>query len=141
MPRCNRLLAGGRGISLFYFGFQFRSDGWIWAVTAVRDEILCHFTHNQDTRRYEGMTLPLRSTPAASLRKGDWKLIRFFADHPDGSDRFELYNLAVDPGELHDKTIAEPARFAKLSEILKNHLQDTGAIIPQRNPLSTFIPK
>jgi arylsulfatase A-like enzyme len=101
---------------------------------SARDEIFCHFPHNQDTRRYEGMTLPLRSTPAASLRKGDWKLIRFFADHPDGSDRYELYNLAIDPGELHDKTSAETERFSQLREILEKRLQETEAIIPQRNP-------
>jgi arylsulfatase A-like enzyme len=80
------------------------------------------------------MTLPLRSTPAASLRKGHWKLIRFFADHPDGSDRYELYNLAIDPGELHDKTSAETERFSQLREILEKRLQETEAIIPQRNP-------
>ncbi len=80
------------------------------------------------------MTLPLRSTPAASLRKGDWKLIRFFADQPDGSDRYELYNLAVDLGELHDKTTTDPKRFAELREMLEKRLQETEAIIPQRNP-------
>lgn len=118
MPLSNLRQAGGRGHSLFYFGFQFRSDGRIWTVTAARDKVFCRFPHNQDTRHCEGMTLPLISTPAASLRKGDWKLILFFADHPDGSYRFELYNLAADPGELHNKTIAEPARFAELCEIL-----------------------
>jgi hypothetical protein len=49
MSRCNRLWAGGRGLSLFYFGFQFRSDGWIWTVTAARDEIFCHFPRGHDT--------------------------------------------------------------------------------------------
>jgi hypothetical protein len=58
----------------------------------------------------------------------------FFADHPDGSDRYELYNLAIDPGELHDKTSAETERFSQLREILEKRLQETEAIIPQRNP-------
>ncbi len=115
-------------------GVSFRSI--LEGGKAARDEIFCHFPHNQDTRPYDGMTLPLRSTPAASLRKGDWKLIRFFADQPDGADRFELYNLAVDPGELHDNT-ADPERFSQLREILEKRLQQTGAIIPQRNPAYT----
>ena len=53
----------------------------------ARNEIFCHFPHGH---------------PASSLRQNDWKLIRFYCDNDDQTDRYELYNLADDVGEDHD---------------------------------------
>ena len=62
----------------------------------VRDEIFCHYPHG---------------SPSTSLRQGDWKLIRWWCDNADQSDRYELYNLAADEGEALDLASAEPQRW------------------------------
>lgn len=36
----------------------------------------------------------------AAVRKGDWKIL--FIPKPKGPERWQLYNLAKDPGEVHD---------------------------------------
>ncbi|MGD9645195.1 MAG: sulfatase [Pirellulales bacterium] len=47
--------------------------------------------------------------PSAAIRRGDWKLIHYLKE-----GRTELYDLAADPGELHD--LAE-SRADKVSEL------------------------
>jgi len=54
--------------------------------------------------------------PNTSIRIGEWKLLRFWFDNADGSDRYELYNLAGDIGEAMVTTatgliIGIPAMF------------------------------
>ena len=101
---------------------------------SARDEIFAHFPHRQDTRPYEQMPFPNSPAPATSLRKGDWKIIRFFADGEEGADRFELYNLKEDLGETNDLAGAEPERAAELNTLLDERLEETEAVIPRRNP-------
>ncbi len=100
----------------------------------ARDEILCHFPHRQDTRPYEGMVAPHTGGPAASLRQGDWKIIRFFAEHQDGSDRFELYHLGEDIGQRRDLSGTQPERLTQLRTLLDQRLTEMQAVIPKRNP-------
>ncbi len=85
----------------------------------VRDEIFCHFPHHN---------------PCTSLRKGDWKLIRWYFDQPDGSHRYELYNLAKDEGEENNLAIQETKRVEELSGRMDELLLETEALIPLPNP-------
>ncbi len=68
-------------------------------------------------------------TPGASVRRGDWKLIRFFED-----DHEELYNLAEDIGETVNLAGSAPERRAELSEMLTEWQREIEAIIPEPNP-------
>lgn len=72
--------------------------------------------------------------PAASVRQGDWKLIRYFHDGPHQEDRYELYNLRADLGETKDLAAAQPARVKELAALLENFLKDTKAVVPGANP-------
>jgi arylsulfatase A-like enzyme len=101
---------------------------------SVRDEIYCHFPHLQARGEYERMPAPTPATPASSVRQGDWKLIRFYCDHADRSDRHELYNLTDDPGESHDLAAAQPDRVQQLSVRLDDFLKKTAAVVPIANP-------
>jgi arylsulfatase A-like enzyme len=72
--------------------------------------------------------------PAVSVRKGDWKLIRFFHDGSGQQDRHELYHLKDDLGETTDLAAREPRVVAELSGHIDRFLQDTKALVPGPNP-------
>ncbi|HJO38167.1 MAG: sulfatase [Vicinamibacterales bacterium] len=74
---------------------------------------------------------PWRTTPAAAVRRGNYKLVTFFED-----GRHELYDLADDPGESRDLAAQEPDRTEQLRAALERWWDDTGAWIPaEPNPL------
>lgn len=100
---------------------------------AVRDEVFAHFPH--------GVGHLPGFKPSSSLRKGDWKLIRFYGDAPDGSDRLELYNLEMDIGESRNLARAKPERVRALRARLDALLLDAEAVIPKTNPKWRALPQ
>lgn len=75
------------------------------------------------------------SFPGAWVRQGDMKLIRFF--HGNGgtdNHRYELYNIATDPGETDNIADANPALVATLDALLEAHLVETESLVPIANP-------
>ena len=98
----------------------------------VADRTLCFFPHyDRDL-----------DAPGASVRQGDWKLIRRFCgnlDHkPDQADAYELYNLRDDIGESHNLASARPDKVQELDAALARYLRDTGAVLPVKNPKYDF---
>lgn len=91
----------------------------------AREAIYCHFPHD---------TPASGQRPGTSVRRGDWKLIRLYADHDDGRDRLELYNLRDDPGETRDQSADRPELAAELNRLIDGFLRETEAVIPRRNP-------
>lgn len=63
------------------------------------------------------------------MRKGDWKLIRFFEDGHE-----ELYNLKRDVGETTNLADAEPGKREELSALLTAWAAEIEAIVPEPNP-------
>jgi len=92
---------------------------------APRDTVFCYFPH---------YTPATGALPATWVRRGDWKLIRFFCDNPDQSDRFELYNLKDDIGETRNRAADKPELVQELNGLITGFLKDTGALEPTRNP-------
>ena len=68
-------------------------------------------------------------TPGASVRDGDWKLIRFFEDGHE-----ELYNLKQDIGETRNLADEKPEKRAELSAKLTAWSEEIEALIPEPNP-------
>ena len=95
-----------------------------------RDRVFCHFPHGNATRDsvmdgfYAG----------TYVRKGDWKLIRFYARNDDGSDELELYDLKNDLGERRNLAKEKPELAQELNGLITGFLKDTGAVIPKVNP-------
>jgi uncharacterized sulfatase len=83
------------------------------------------------------------TTPGASVRKGRYKLIRFFGDYVDREsgnvylpgERLELYDLVSDPGERNNLSQSEPARLKELSGDLNRWLNEMNAGLPVPNPV------
>lgn len=95
-----------------------------------RDRVFCHFPHGNATRDsvmdgfYAG----------TYVRKGDWKLIRFYARNEDGTDDLELYDLKNDLGERRNLAKEKPELVKELNGLIGEFLKDTEAVIPKLNP-------
>ncbi|MCE9519069.1 MAG: sulfatase-like hydrolase/transferase [Verrucomicrobia bacterium] len=98
--------------------------------SSPRDRVFCHFPHGTPS----GAEHIPGFLPGTYVRKGDWKLIRFYADNDDGSDRFELYDLKHDEGESKNLAADKPELVAELNELINGFLKDTEAVVPIRNP-------
>ena len=90
-----------------------------------RDTVFCCFPH------YAPAT---GGVPAAWVRRGDWKLIRFFCDGPEQTDRFELYNLKSDIGETKNVAAEHPDVVKECDALISEHLKGINAMIPVKNP-------
>ncbi len=104
-----------------------------------RETVFCHFPH---------YTPATGNLPATSVRRGDWKLIRFYDPGPGrGFDRlgnhrnvarpqgrFELYDLADDLSEANNLAAAHPDLVAELDALIDEHLAEIGALVPKPNP-------
>ena len=95
-----------------------------------RDRVFCHFPHGNAPRDsvmdgfYAG----------TYVRKGDWKLLRFYARNDDGSDDLELYDLKNDLGERRNLAKEKPELVQELNGLITDFLKDTEAVIPKLNP-------
>jgi uncharacterized sulfatase len=69
------------------------------------------------------------STPAGTIRQGDWKLIEYFED-----GAVELYDLGRDPAEQTNLAAVEPDRAKSLQTALGQWRQRVGARMPEPNP-------
>ena len=65
----------------------------------------------------------------AFLRQGDWKLVTL--DGPFDESKFELFNLARDPGETTDLAEAEPEHYERLIELWRQERRSLGIILPE----------
>jgi arylsulfatase A-like enzyme len=92
-----------------------------------RDVIFSHFPHSgrADIEGFRAGTW---------VRRGDWKLIRFFADREDGTDRLALYHLAADIGETKNLAAEKPELANELNGLITGFLKETAAVVPIRNP-------
>jgi arylsulfatase A-like enzyme len=97
---------------------------------AVREVILTHFPHGSEAQE---KNIP-GFWPATSVRRGDWKLIRFYAKNDDQSDLLELYDLKADIGEQTNLAGKHPEVVKDLSTRIDTFLKQTEAVVPKANP-------
>lgn len=97
---------------------------------APRETVFVHFPHGSEAQEKD---IP-GFWPGTWVRKGDWKLIRFYGKNDDGTDRLELYNLKTDVGETVNVASDQPAVVKELTGLLEKFLKDTEAVVPKVNP-------
>jgi arylsulfatase A-like enzyme len=74
-------------------------------------------------------------SPGISIRKGDWKLIRRFAEKPEYYEGMvELYHLKNDLAETKNLAKEMPEKVAELGKLLDEHFEQTGGLYPVPNP-------
>ncbi len=89
-----------------------------------REAIFCHFPH------YVPAT---QNLPSTSVRKGDYKLIRFYGEGEYRSNKFELYNLKQDIGETNNLAAKYPQKVKSLDKLIDGFIADTGSLVPVKN--------
>src|SRR5690606_22805094 len=62
-----------------------------------------------------------------AVRQGDWKIVWDARDGPNA--RWQLFDLASDPGEQRDSSAAEPERFAAMLALWDRYVQENGVIL------------
>ena len=62
----------------------------------------------------------------AAVRCGDYKIV--FIPKPKGLEKWQLYNLAKDPGEVHDLADADPKRLERMIKMWDQYVLETGVI-------------
>ncbi|MDP7014435.1 MAG: sulfatase [Pirellulaceae bacterium] len=72
--------------------------------------------------------------PAASVRQGNWKLIRRFEPHSKYPEVRELYNLKEDIGETQNLASKNPGKVKELDALIDQFVEETGALYPKPNP-------
>lgn len=61
------------------------------------------------------------------VRVGDWKIL--YAEAPFGEDRWQLYDLSVDPGETRDLSLEEPEKLAQMLAAWNAYAAENNVII------------
>ncbi|RDW63095.1 arylsulfatase [Aspergillus mulundensis] len=72
----------------------------------------------------------------AALRFGNWKIV--YIPKPKGPERWQLYNLVEDPGEINDVSEVYPERMQKLLKLWDQYVLETG-VIPLNPDLGEFL--
>ena len=73
-------------------------------------------------------------TGGSFIRQGDYKLCRLYGANNDGTDAYELYNLADDVGETKNLAAEMPEKVNAMALQLENWMVKTGALVPVVNP-------
>jgi len=109
------------------------------AAAVNRDTLFWHHPHYSTT-----------AVPCSAVRQGDWKLVKFYSDYQrvwqaDGKGRgkvvetrdpalLQLYNLEQNIGEKENLGAKMPKKATDLHNLLLEHLRQTKARLPVRNP-------
>ncbi len=112
-------------------------DGYALDSTTLVPSLLGLPAANSNTVFVQFAQSPSRpaSFPGVWVRQGEMKLIRFFhGNGGEGNHRYELYNMAWDPGEEDNLANANPMLVAELDALIEQHLTDTEALVPLPNP-------
>ncbi|MDG2089124.1 MAG: arylsulfatase [Arenicellaceae bacterium] len=72
-----------------------------------------------------------------AIRKGDWKLLRLTSKPSEArqplaerADKWELFDMRVDPGETNDLSAEFPAKVAELQSAWQKYSSTNGLIVP-----------
>ncbi len=70
-----------------------------------------------------------------ALRKGDWKVTRL--QDPFGKDKWQLYNLKVDPCETKDLSKRNLTKTRELVALWQAYARENGVILPKSEKKSS----
>ena len=71
-----------------------------------------------------------------AVRQGNWKLR--WQIRPLGTGDWELFDLAADPGELHDLAAGRPEKVQEMLALWMAYVQKNNVILPNRTPFESL---
>ena len=71
-----------------------------------------------------------------AIRKANWKAV--FIPKPKGPEKWQLYDLSKDPGEIDDLADAEPKKLEELLEHWEQYVVECG-VVPLQPDLGTYM--
>ncbi|OJD29564.1 arylsulfatase [Diplodia corticola] len=107
-------------------------------VVKMRGKTMLPFAQSADVPRVheEEFVNGWETCGRAACRKGDWKIV--YIPKPKGPERWQLYNLRADPGEVHDLADKEPEKLKELLKLWDDYVLETG-VIPLAPELGHFL--
>lgn len=63
---------------------------------------------------------------SGALRRGDWKIT--FVPAPKGPQRWELFNIKIDPGETDDASVREPETMREMLALWEEYRREVGVV-------------
>ncbi|KAL2784030.1 alkaline-phosphatase-like protein [Aspergillus keveii] len=63
---------------------------------------------------------------SGALRRGDWKIT--FVPAPNGPQKWELFNIRDDPGEVHDLATEKPELMEEMLALWKEYKNEVGSV-------------
>lgn len=108
-------------------GARYPDDG---SVEPMRGESMRAFLAGRSDRVHDDdYVTTLYHAGYAFLRQGDWKISNL--EPPFDESKFQLFDLAADPGEVHDLSDQEPEKLAELIELWRKERAELGIILPE----------
>jgi arylsulfatase len=108
-------------------GAQYPTDG---SVRPMLGESMVEFLSGKSDAIHDDDYVTVLSHGGRSyLRQGPWKIVT--TERPFAESNFELYDLIVDPGEIHNLAEKEPEKLAELIELWRIHRKELGIILPE----------
>jgi arylsulfatase A-like enzyme len=71
-----------------------------------------------------------------AIRKGDWKAV--FIPRPKGTEKWQLYNIKSDPGEVYDLADEKPELLKELLAHWDQYVLENG-VIPMQPELGEYV--
>lgn len=95
-----------------------------------REALFCHFPHSTPDS-----SPPSKARKAVTwMRRGNWKLLRFYGEGANRTDKYELYDLGKDIGETRDVAAQNPDQVNLMRAGIQKYLAETKALVPVLNP-------
>jgi arylsulfatase len=98
------------------------------SIVTLQGKSLLPLLSGESPSEFEFRELGWSAYGMDAYRHGDWKVLRL--PEPFGSGDWQLYNLAADPGELHDLASEFPDRTKVLSDSFADYVESNGVINP-----------
>jgi len=96
-------------------------------VVPMRGSSMLPFIHGATPRIHaEDHVTGWETCGRAAVRCGDWKIV--FTPAPKGTERWELFDLKRDPGEVHDLAAEQPERLERMVRMWDRYVLETGVI-------------
>lgn len=71
-----------------------------------------------------------------AIRKANWKAV--FIPKPKGPEKWQLYDLSKDPGEVNDLAEEQPEKLKELLDHWERYMVDCG-VVPLQPELGTYM--